>query len=212
MQTGEPMDALPLRSPMQGNILESHAIAGAAVGVGGPIFTVADLSELDVVAEIPEPSLPMVRLGQRAVIEVAAYPGVRFTGTVERLHDVLNPETRTARAVLHVRNADHTLRPGMFASVRLAVAMPTATGRAHVIPSSAVVTDGESRLVFVEVGERTFERREVRLESLAPVGSMRPAGDQVRVVEGLRDGERIVIRGAFTLKSELAKAALGGSH
>lgn len=210
--SGEVMDALPLRSPMRGNILESHTISGASVAAGGAIFTVADLSELDVVAEIPEPSLPLVRIGQRAVIEVAAYPGVRFSGTVERLHDVLNPETRTARAVLHVRNPDRTLRPGMFASVRLAVATSTAGARAHVIPSSAVVTDGESRIVFVEVGERMFERREVRIESLAPVGSMRPAGDQVRVTEGLRAGERIVIRGAFTLKSELAKASMGDSH
>ena len=96
----EPLDALPIRSPMTGTILESHAIAGAAVTVGAAIFTVADLTELDVVAEIPESSLPLVRIGQRATIEVPAYPGVRVSGVVERLHDVLNPETRSVRAVL----------------------------------------------------------------------------------------------------------------
>lgn len=211
-RTNEPMDALPLRAPMTGTILQAHAMAGAAVAVGAPIFTVADLTELDVVAEIPEPSLPLVRLGQRAVIEVAAFPGTQFVGTVERLHDVLNPETRTARAVVHVKNPRRTLRPGMYASVRVSVAARTAPASGVVIPTSAVVTDGEVRIVFVEVAEGTFERREVRLETMAPVGSMRPAGDQVRVAEGLRVGERIVVRGAFTLKSELAKASMSEDH
>jgi RND family efflux transporter MFP subunit len=208
----EPLDALPIRSPMTGTILESHAIAGAAVTVGAAIFTVADLTELDVVAEIPESSLPLVRIGQRATIEVPAYPGVRVSGVVERLHDVLNPETRSVRAVLHVENPRRTLRPGMYASVRLAVAGARSTTLGVVIPSSAIVTDGESRIVFVQIDSSTFERREVRVESLAPTGSMRPAGDQSRVVEGLSVGERIVVRGAFALKSELAKASLGDSH
>lgn len=210
--TQEPLDALPIRAPMTGTILESHAITGAAVSIGAPIFTVADLTELDVVAEIPEASIPLVRIGQRASIEVAAYPGTRFTGSVERLHDVLNPETRTVRAVLHVVNPRRILRPGMYASVRLAVAGSQAGDRAVVIPSSALVTDGEARIVFVQIDSGTFERREVRVESLAPTGSMRPAGDQVRIAEGLSIGERIVVRGAFALKSELAKASLGDSH
>ncbi len=210
--TQEPLDALPIRAPMTGTVLESHAITGAALTVGASIFIVADLTELDVVAEIPESSIPLVRIGQRATIEVAAYPGVRFTGSVERLHDVLNPETRTVRAVLHVANPRRTLRPGMYASVRLAVAGSRTTNRAVVIPSSALVTDGEARIVFVQIDSATFERREVRVESLAPTGSMRPAGDQVRIAEGLSIGERIVVRGAFALKSELAKASLGDSH
>jgi RND family efflux transporter MFP subunit len=210
--TQEPLDALPIRAPLTGTILESHAMTGAAVTVGAPIFTVADLTELDVVAEIPEASIPLVRIGQRASIEVAAYPGVRFSGSVERLHDVLNSETRTVRAVLHVANPRRTLRPGMYASVRLAVAGAASGPRAVIVPTSAIVTDGESRIVFVHIDSTTFERREVRVESLAPAGSMRPAGDQVRIAEGLAIGERIVVRGAFALKSELAKASLGDSH
>lgn len=208
----DPLEFLPIRSPMTGTILESHALAGTAVAVGASIFTVADLTELDVVAEIPEASLPLVRIGQRASIEVPAYPGVRFAGAVERLHDVLNPETRSVRAVLHVVNPRRTLRPGMYASVRLAVAGENRRELGVVIPSAAVVTDGESRVVFVQVDSSTFERREVRIESLAPTGSMRPAGNQVRVVEGLAIGERIVVNGAFALKSELAKASLGDTH
>ena len=208
---GEPLATLALRAPIAGSITESHVLPGAAVEAGAPVFTVADLSVVDVVAEVPEAALPSVRVGQRATIGISAYPGMRFAGNVERLRDALNPETRTVRAVIHVDNPSRTLRPGMFASVRLAVSAGQEAGSAGsvmVIPESAIVTDGERRYVFVEVGERTYERREVRIAALAPVGSSAPQSVSVAVLDGLRAGERVVVRGAFTLKSELAKASL----
>lgn len=207
---GAPSTLLALRAPITGSVLEAHSVAGRSVAIGEPILTVADLTELDVVAEIPEVSLPMVRVGQRASITVAAYPETRFVGTVERLRDVLDAETRTVRAVLHVPNAARVLRPGMYATVRLAVSEPArrgTTSRALLIPESALVLDGTETIVFVEVGERTFVRRVVQVEALAPVGSLRPAGKDVLVRTGLRAGDKVVVRGAFVLKSELKKAA-----
>jgi multidrug efflux pump subunit AcrA (membrane-fusion protein) len=179
----------------------------------------ADLSVVDVVAEVPERSLPLVRIGQGASISIAAYPEMRFAGQVERLRDELNPETRTVRAVIHVPNSSSRLRPGMFATVRLrvaAAAVARATGATEAaatlmtILESAVVTDGDRRYVFVEVAERTYERREVQVSSLAPPGSTMPGGDRVAVRSGLVAGDRVVVSGAFILKSELAKAGLGG--
>ena len=73
---------------------------------------------------------------------------------------------------------------------------------------TALVTDGDARYLFVEVAPRTFERRAVTVAPLAPPGSAAPPGGRVVVRTGLASGERVVIRGAFTLKSELAKAAL----
>jgi hypothetical protein len=102
--------------------MEAHLLTGAAVEPGAPVFTVADLSVIDVVAEVPERSLPLVRTGQRASVRIAAFPAMRFEGEVERLRDALNPETRTVRAVIHVPNSSRRLRPGMFATVQLAVA------------------------------------------------------------------------------------------
>lgn len=207
---GAPSAVLPLRAPLTGSVLEAHSVAGRAVAIGEPILTVADLTELDVVAEIPEVSLPMVRVGQRARITVAAYPATQFVGTVERLRDVLDAETRTVRAVLHVPNAARVLRPGMYATVRLDVSEPARRGssaRALLIPESALVLDGSETIVFVQVGERTFVRRVVAVEALAPAGSLRPAGTDALVLSGLRAGEMVVTRGAFVLKSELKKAA-----
>lgn len=217
---GEPAQFLALTAPFAGSIMEAHELQGAAVESGQEIFKIADLSVVDVVAEVPERALPLVRIGQRATIGIAAYPNMRFAGQVERLRDELNPETRTVRAIIHASNSSARLRPGMFATVRLLVPSVTvaqATGSAGgaeadllTIPESAVVTDGEHRYVFVEVGERTFERREVQTASLAPPGSATPGGDRVAVRTGLSAGDRIAISGAFILKSELAKAGLGG--
>jgi RND family efflux transporter MFP subunit len=219
---GDPAAVLALRAPLSGSIMQTHLLPGSAVEPGAPIFTVADLSVIDVVAEVPERSLPLVRTGQRARVSIAAFPHLRFAGAVERLRDALNPETRTVRAVIHVPNGSHRLRPGMFATVQLDVSVrdavdvggtpagstPREVGAVLTIPETAVVTDGERRFVFVEVGVRSYERREVRVASLAPAGSTMSQATRVLVQDGLRVGERVVVSGAFTLKSELAKASL----
>ena len=232
---GAPATALTLRAPLGGSVLHAHVLPGAAVEAGAPVFTVADLSVVDVMAEVPERALALVRPGQAATVSIAAFPGMRAAGRVERLKDALNPETRTVQAVIHVPNVGGRLRPGMFATVRLAVSTRDALALQAVatndqsatpagqpaaaravpgastvltVPERAVVTDGERRFVFVEVGPRTYERREVRVTPLAPPGSAAVRLPVMVVQDGLRAGERVVVAGAFTLKSELAKASL----
>lgn len=208
---------LPLRAPIDGSIIEAHVLPGAAVEAGAPVFTIADLSVIDVVAEVPERNLPQLRTGQRATVGIAAFPALKFEGRVERLRDALNPETRTLQAVIHVTNASRRLRPGMFATVRLDLpAQPsggaTGTVTTLTIPESAVVTDGERRFVFVEITPRVFEKREVRVAPMSPAGSAAARVTSVVVHDGLRADERVVVRGAFILKSELAKAGLSDEH
>ena len=208
----EPNDFLPLLSPLNGTITESHTLPGAAIEAGAPVFRVSDQSVMDVVAEVPEQSLPLVEIGQQAAVSIAAYPGMSFDGDVERMSGELNPETRTVQAVVHVPNRGGRLRAGMFAKVRLVISArrndPTSDSILS-IPASAIVTESERSFVFVEVGPNTFERREVEVGSLTPPGSMTPVEGRMAVRRGLAAGERIVVEGAFTLKSELAKASLG---
>ena len=215
---GEPRTFLAITAPFSGSIVESGALAGEAVEAGQAIFRLADLTQVDVVAEVPERALPLVRVGQKATISLAAYPDDRFGGVVERLHEELNPETRTVRAVIHAHNPARRLRPGMFATVALDV--PAAALRAPsggdaplggmlTIPESAVVTEGERRFVFVPVGPRSYERREVQVASLAPPGSAAPTTTLVAVRAGLTATDSVVVSGAFILKSELAKSSRG---
>ena len=215
---GEPRTFLAITAPFSGSIVESSVLAGEAVEAGQAIFRLADLTQVDVVAEVPERALPLVRVGQRATISLAAYPDDRFAGEVERLHEELNPETRTVRAVIHAYNPARRLRPGMFATVELSV--PASAVRAPsggdaplggmlTIPESAVVTEGERQFVFVPVGPRTYERREVQVASLAPPGSAAPTSALVAIRAGLTASDSVVVSGAFILKSELAKGSLG---
>jgi len=211
---GEPETLLAVRAPFAGNIMDADVMSGIAVEAGDSLFRLADLSDVDVAAQVPERALPLVYIGQSATIEIAAYPGMRFEGKVERLLGELNPETRTVEAVIHAPNRGGRLRPGMYATVRLAaepgaaVAVRTAGPAPDslvTIPEEAVVTEGEGRMVFVEVGPRTYERRAVEVTSLTPPGSAVSSARRVLVSRGVAPGERVVTRGAFTLKSELAK-------
>lgn len=206
-------DYLSLNAPFSGSIVESSALAGAHVEAGAPLFKLADLSFVDVIAAVPERSVPLVRVGGRATVRIAAYPQMTFAGSVERVQQQLDESTRTVGAVIHVRNVNETLKPGMFATVRLELPAhaPVSSGRAMVvtIPESAVVTEGERRFVFIEIAPRTFEKREVEVGTLELPGASQPLTNRVIARTGIRPGEHVVVRGAFILKSELGKAALG---
>ena len=225
-QGGESSLYLPIAAPFSGTIIEANSLAGSAVEAGTPIFKIADVSVVDVVAEVPERALSLLRIGLGASIGIASYPNLRFAGRVERLHSELNPTTRTVRAVIHVSNTGGALRPGMFASVRFPVSMAAALGTVKTpgdapsspaatvmtIPETALVTEGRDRVVFVEVGPRAFEKRVVQVSSLSPPGSGNASSGRVAISGGIKAGERVVTRGAFTLKSELAKAAFSDEH
>lgn len=201
---GEPSPLLEVPAPFAGSILETLAPAGSAVEAGTPVFRIADLSTVLVAADVPERALGSLRTGQGATVRLAAFPDRRFSGRVERIGDVVDPQTRTVKAMVRVPNPGRTLRPGMFATVGLDVPGMEAApaGGVLTVPSSAVVTDGDTRYVFVEVGPRTYERRAVEVAAGG-------AGGRLVVTSGLAGGERVVTRGAFTLKSELGKAEFG---
>jgi RND family efflux transporter MFP subunit len=199
-----PLDLLPIEAPFAGSIVEAHALTGAAVEPGSSLFTLADLSVVNVAAEVPERSLSLVRLGATAEVHLAAYPDRRVHGTVARISQELDPQTRTVRAILRLANPQRLLRPGMYATVHLGADADGERVSRPVLPEAAVVTDGADRWVFVETGERTFERRAVEVE---PLG-----GGQVMVRSGVTGGERVAVRGAFTLKAELAKGEFGEHH
>lgn len=209
--SGEPRDLLPVTAPFAGTIIETHALAGAAVEPGSPLFKLADLSVVNIVADVPERSLSLLREGQAVSVRLAADPATPLSGRVERIREVVDPATRTVKAVIRVPNPQRMLRPGMFATVDLRVPLtatsPSSLPAGVMVPASAVVVDGEHRYVFVETGPRTYERRTV---DVAPGGVAGGSGGaRVFVRGGLAPGERVVTRGAFTLKSELGKRAFG---
>lgn len=207
LEGAEPSLLLPVRAPMAGTILEALAQPGIAVEPGTPIFRIADLGVVHVVAQVPEGALAQVRPGMRAEISVPAYPARRFRGEVARILEQLDPETRTARVLVRVPNPERALKAGMFGTVRIegARAVESSAARVLVVPAQAVLTDGEQRFVFVQVAPGTFEKRVVTVA--APEPGAAPS-DRLVIIAGLAAGEPVVVAGAIVLRSELAKASL----
>ena len=198
--SGEPSAAadsaeqIPVRSPINGIVLERLVTPGTTVIPGQPLFVVSDLSTLWAIAEVDEAQIARVRTGSRVEVTVAAYPGERFTGTITFVADSVNPETRRLTVRSTVPNTDRRLKPDMFATLTLAEGEPRPV---VVVPADAVQSiDGKS-VVFVEERAGRFVPRPVQ------VGSQ--VDNSLEITSGLTDGERIAVAGSFVLKSELLK-------
>lgn len=188
-------------SPYEGVVVQRHAGRGEVMGPSDQLFTVADLSRLWIELDIYERDLVRVREGQDVQVTTAAWPGRPFRGTIVYVGDILDAERRTVRARVEVENDDEALKPGMFATAGIRVAEDGPGVLA--VPSDAVQTVEGSTVVWVpgdEPGE--FLVRPVQ------VGRELPAG-LVEITAGLEAGDRLVVEGAFTLKSELAKGEFG---
>jgi cobalt-zinc-cadmium efflux system membrane fusion protein len=184
-----------LRAPIEGIVVERPAFPGMEVrpDSGIPLVTVADLTRLWVLADVYERDLSRVAAGQRAAVRVVADPGRAFDGKVTHVGELVDPATRTVKVRIEVSNPRLELKPEMFARVTVQGAPPTSP--ALVVPSTAVLSDGDASAVVVAQAGGKFEKRTVELG---------PEQDgRVRVLAGLRPGERVVSEGALFLKAAI---------
>ena len=203
---GPPEPLLPVTAPFSGNIIENQALAGQAVEAGTALYKLADLSVVNVAANVPERAVQAVRVGQSARIHLDGSSPMSFTGRVTRVADIISAETRTAPVVISVANPYRALKIGFFASVTLNTADRESV-EALTVPSEAIVAVGSESYVFVEIGPRRYERRAIQIRSAGSTG-VGPLSGRAAISHGLTAVDRVVVRGAFTLKSELAKASL----
>jgi multidrug efflux pump subunit AcrA (membrane-fusion protein) len=195
--TGESGETIPVRSPLDGVVLEKSITQGTAVTPGTPLFVVSDLRQLWAVAEVDERLASVVRAGQPVSLTVAAYAGETFTGSIAFVADMVNPKTRRLTVRCTLPNADLRLKPEMYATITLATGEPK---RVLAVPAAAVQEIDGKPLVFVAGKDGAFERRDV------VVGS--ESEGLVEVRSGLREGERVAAAGSFLLKSELLRGTL----
>lgn len=184
-----------MKSPLAGVVVERAVTPGQSVGgdLAQVLFIVADLDELQVLADLYERDLALVREGQSAVVRVEAYPDIDFPAKVFAVGDVVDPSTRTIKVRALVNNQAHKLKPEMFAQLRLDI---SGIGPFLAIPREAVLeVDGKQFVYVVEEGNR-YVKRDVKTVNISP--------DQTRVLEGLTQGERIVTKGAVLIKGQRA--------
>ena len=149
LRTGKAAEAIPIRSPVDGYVVGKNAVAGVAVQSGSVLFEVADLTQVWVTADIYEQDISRVRVGQRARLELASYPGEMQTGKVTFIYPILDSGSRTLRLRLEFKNKSDRngprLRPGMYGTVYLD--LPSTTGLT--VPAESVVDTGETHYLFV---------------------------------------------------------------
>jgi len=201
--TGQARAELPLTSPVTGIVLKKTVLPGQFVGPDQPLFTVADLSRVWVLADVYESDLAGITTGRRAVMTLAAFPGLEFSGTVSFIYPTVSPETRTLKVRLEFANPEMKIRPGMYAEVRLQSAQESILA----IPRDAVMDDGHMAYAFVIHDGTHFEPR------LITIG--RTSGEYAEVLAGLTEGEVVVTSANFLIDSEsrlqAAIAGMGGT-
>lgn len=187
----------PIVAPFAGRIIARDLTKGEVVETTSRLFQVADLSQVWVTANIPERDIPFIhsdqnRHAQKVDVRVKAYPDQVFPGTITYVGDVLDQATRTMRLRITLENPDGKLKPQMFATVRI---YGETVSDKLTVPEAAVQRDRDRLFVFVQHEPLAFEVRDVF------VGES--DGHRVMIAEGVQEGDRVVTKGAFFLKSEL---------
>lgn len=185
---------VPLRAPFDGRVIMRNITRGEVVETNQRFFTVADLSNVWVIASVPEKDVEYIQKDQTVELVAAAYPHAVFSGTITYVGDVLDPATRTLRVRITAPNPGKRLKPEMFALVRVYAAP---NSEMLTVPLSAIQNGPAGKMVFVQRAPSEFELRTVRLGI--------EYGDVVAVIDGVRAGELVVTKGSFTLKSEMER-------
>jgi multidrug efflux pump subunit AcrA (membrane-fusion protein) len=196
-KTGKPLDYMTVYSHVSGYITKRIFFPGMHIAEHEDVLVMADLSTVWILADVYEYELPLVKEGQEATLELSYYPGKTFTGKVMYIYPTIESSTRTTKVRFEFPNPGNKLKPGMYANVML----QTNLGERLSVAEDAVIDTGERKLVFVAKGDGYFEPREVKIGQKAE--------GYYEVVDGLREGERVVRSAVFLIDSESRlKAAL----
>lgn len=205
LENEEPRRNVTLRSPVEGVVLEKMARTGQRFMPGEPLYQVAGLESVWLVANVFEQDLPAVTPGTPARATLDAYPGRTFSGRVAFISPTLETSTRTLAVRIELPNPQGLLKPGLYG--RVTIDAPPLEA-AVAVPTSAVLDSGTRQLVFVAHGGGRFEPREVELGA--------QTSGYVAILKGLEAGESVVTDGNFLIDAEsnlrAGTAALGHTH
>ncbi|HTR53643.1 MAG TPA: efflux RND transporter periplasmic adaptor subunit [Kofleriaceae bacterium] len=180
---------LTVYSPIPGRILDATVAPGEFRNDPTVVLmTIGDLSKVWLTANVPEKDVSKVEKNEQVTATLTAYPGETFNGSVLFVADVLDPDTRTLKVRIAMPNDASRLKPGMFATVTF----HEHPVQAIVVPQTALVVRGDKTIVFKEVAPWTYVQKEV----MTGVSQ----GNDIVIVKGLADDERVVTQNAVLLQ------------
>lgn len=189
-KTGAASREIPVESPVSGYIIERNALPNAYVQPETKLYSVADLSTVWVYANVPQAQVGRLKPGDRAQVDVDAYPGRKFSGHIDQILPEVDAATRTVRVRLVMSNPGTVLKPGMYVGVTISAPL----GRQLVVPASGVLQAGTRQIAFIDRGRGVLEPREIQTGPRLD--------DSIVVLKGLKEGDRIVSSANFLVDSE----------
>lgn len=197
--TGKVITDLTINSPVSGYITEKNALPNMYVQPETKLYTVADLSDVWVYAQVFQNDAGKVKPGDPAEVTVDAYPGKVFRGRVDYLLPQVDMATRTLPVRLVFPNPGLKLRPGMYVNVKVGLLL----GRQLVVPASAAFHSGTKNLLFLYRGEGQIEPREVEFGPRVR--------DSIVLLKGVKEGDQVVTSANFLIDSEAQLQAAAGA-
>ncbi|WP_263821400.1 efflux RND transporter periplasmic adaptor subunit [Salinibacter sp.] len=189
---GEPKRTVTFHAPTSGEVMHKNVKEGQRIEPGRDLMDIADISTVWLIADVNQQDLSWIEVGMPVRIRLVSDPGTIQEGTVDYIYRMLDTESRTAKVRVTLPGGHRTLRkPGASATVYLEARPTEAT---PVVPSEAVVSNGEQEVVIQALGEGRFRPR--------PVTTGLETGGRVQVVDGLSGGEQIVTSAQFLIDSE----------
>ncbi len=199
--SGRGPGAYKLRSAIEGTLVEVNATNGDSVEEGKALFVVVDLAKIWLVAKVFEPDIPKVESAKAAWFAVEGYDKPFIiddrNGRLVTVGQVIDPKSRTVQVIFEMKNPDGKVRIGQFAEVFISTGEPRDV---VAVPTSALLDDGGKKVAYVMAEGETFLRRVLQT-------GIRSKG-WVEVVDGVRDGERVVTRGAYQVRLAAASGAI----
>ena len=170
-------------APFRGEISRKYVDAGALVSASTPLVSLVHTETLRIVANVLEKDIPLLRAGMSAKIRTECYPDRVFEGRVEKVNSALDLSTRTLQVEIYIPNPDRLLKPGMFSNVEVVLLEKPQT---LLIPREAILEAGNEMFVFVAEGNKARRK---------PVTIGYEQEQMVEVLQGLKEGDQVVIKG-----------------
>lgn len=190
-------DDVPVLAPGDGYIIEKNVTPGKSIDTSTVTFVIADLSKVWMLASVRQEDLGRLRAGQNALVTFPGEAAKRFPGKITNLGQQLDPVTRVMQVRIELDNGENRFRPEMLANAEIPVG---GRRRAILVASDAVQQIGDQQVIFVQNGAGRYQLRAVRTGDTAD--------GKTSILDGLQDGEQVVVRGSFVLKSQLLKSTL----
>lgn len=189
-QSGKVPMTIKYHSPASGTVIEKKVQEGMYVNEGSIIYDIADLSELWVISEVFMDDIALIGKNHEVKLRLQSYPDKEFTGKVDLVYPVINPETRTVKVRSVFSNRNNLLKPNMFGNAGFSIKLK----KGVVVPAGAVIQTGKRSIVWVQKEKGKFEMREIKTGYRV--------NNKLQVLAGLKEGELVASEGSYLIDSE----------